>query len=95
MADFGTLIKRTREQTGLTVRALAEAIGKSPGYVSRIEVQGEIPIVELVAELATALGGDVELFLQSAKNDSMARVTHEVETKYEEALRKLGIRKRR
>jgi transcriptional regulator with XRE-family HTH domain len=92
MADFGTLIKRTREQKGLTVRALAEAIGKSPGYVSRIEVQGEIPSVELVAELATALGGDVELFLQSAKKDSMARVTHEVEAKYEKALRKLGIR---
>jgi transcriptional regulator with XRE-family HTH domain len=86
MTDFGILIKRTREQQGLTVRALAEAIGKSPGYVSRIEVQGEIPSVELVVELATALGGDAERFLECAKNDSMERATNEVETKYQDAL---------
>ena len=86
MADFGVLIKRSREKLGLTVRALAEAIGKSPGYISRIEVQGEIPSVELVVELAAALHGDVEEFLESAKNDSMARVTNEVETKYQDAL---------
>ncbi len=86
MTDFGLLIKRTREQQGLTVRALAEAIGKSPGYVSRIEVQGEIPSVELVVELATALGGDAERFLECAKNDSMERATNEVETKYQDAL---------
>jgi transcriptional regulator with XRE-family HTH domain len=86
MTDFGILIKRTREQQGLTVRALAEAIGKSPGYVSRIEVQGEIPSVELVVELATALGGDAERFLECAKYDSMERATNEVETKYQDAL---------
>lgn len=86
MTDFGILIKRTREQQGLTVRALAEAIRKSPGYVSRIEVQGEIPSVELVVELATALGGDAERFLECAKNDSMERATNEVETKYQDAL---------
>lgn len=86
MTDFGILIKRTREQQGLTVRALAEAIGKSPGYVSRIEVQGEIPSVELVVELATALEGDAERFLECAKNDSMERATNEVETKYQDAL---------
>jgi transcriptional regulator with XRE-family HTH domain len=63
MGSFGILIKRSRENRGLTVRALADAIGKSPGYISRIEVRGEIPSVELVVELATALGGDAERFL--------------------------------
>lgn len=86
MSSFGILIKQTRENRGLTVRALADAIGKSPGYISRIEVRGEIPSVELVVELATALGGDAERFLECAKNDSMERATHEVETKYQDAL---------
>ena len=52
MTSFGILIKQSRENRGLTVRALADAIGKSPGYISRIEVRGEIPSVELVVELA-------------------------------------------
>ena len=86
MSSFGILIKQSRENRGLTVRALADAIGKSPGYISRIEVRGEIPSVELVVELATALGGDAERFLDCAKNDSMDRVTNEVETKYQDAL---------
>ena len=86
MAGFGVLIKRSRENLGLTVRALADAIGKSPGYISRIEVQGEIPSVDLVVELAAALEGNVEEFLESAKNDSMARAVREVEAKYRDAL---------
>ena len=86
MSSFGILIKQSRENCGLTVRALADAIGKSPGYISRIEVRGEIPSVELVVELATALGGDAERFLDCAKNDPMERVTNEVETKYQDAL---------
>jgi len=86
MSSFGILIKQSRENRGLTVRALADAIGKSPGYISRIEVRGEIPSVELVVELATALGGDAERFLECPKNDSMERATNEVETKYQDAL---------
>ena len=86
MSSFGILIKQFRENRGLTVRALADAIGKSPGYISRIEVRGEIPSVELVVELATALGGDAERFLECAKNDSMERATNEIETKYQDAL---------
>jgi len=86
MSSFGILIKQSRENCGLTVRALADAIGKSPGYISRIEVRGEIPSVELVVELASALGGDAERSLECAKNDSMERATNEVETKYQDAL---------
>ncbi len=86
MGSFGILIKQSRENRGLTVRALADAIGKSPGYISRIEVRGEIPSVELVVELATAFGGDAERFLERAKNDSMERATNEIETKYQDAL---------
>ncbi len=86
MASFGILIKQSRENRGLTVRALADAIGKSPGYISRIEVRGEIPSVELVVELATVLKEDAERFLECAKSDSMERATNEVETKYQDAL---------
>lgn len=86
MNSFGILIKQSRENRGLTVRALADAIGKSPGYISRIEVRGEIPSVELVVELATALGRDAERFLECAKNDAMERATNEVEIKYQDAL---------
>ena len=86
MTNFGTLIKQSRESLGLTVRALADAIGKSPGYISRIEVRGEIPSVDLVVELASVLEGNVERFLECAKNDSMERATNEVESKYQDAL---------
>lgn len=86
MTDFGILIKQSRENLGLTVRALADAIGKSPGYISRIEVRGEIPSVDLVVELAAVLKGNAEQFLECAKNDSMERATNEVESKYQDAL---------
>jgi transcriptional regulator with XRE-family HTH domain len=86
MGSFGILIKQSRENRGLTVRALADAIGKSPGYISRIEVRGEIPSVELVVELATALGGDASRCVLCQKHDSMERATNEIETKYQDAL---------
>ncbi len=86
MSSFGQLIKESREKRGLTVRSLAEAIGKSPGYVSRIEVRGEIPSIELVLELAKALRGSVEEFLESAKRDSIDKATNEVESKYQDVI---------
>jgi hypothetical protein len=58
MNSFGILIVRSCEHCGLTARALASSIKKSPGYISRSEVRGEIPSVELVFELAFAFDED-------------------------------------
>lgn len=64
MATFGEEIKQLREAKGLTQKALAEAVGISPPFLSQIEAgirQGTSNASQLFA-FADALGVPVEHF---------------------------------
>lgn len=69
--SFGTLLRKHRHEAGVGLRALAEMIKKSPGYISDIE-KGHVPPPSeaVIIQIATVLGLDKqELLLAAGKMD--------------------------
>ena len=68
---FGQRIRELRKSKSLSLRALAEAVGVSFTYISKIENEkldfGEYPGEDLIAKLATALGVEADELLILAK----------------------------
>lgn len=86
MTRLSKRLRELREKKGLTVRALADVVGKSPGYISRVEGRGEVPSPELLCELAEALGGKPEELLDLAKESQLKRIAEEIESRQKSAL---------
>jgi len=55
-SDLGRLLRTRRQETGLSVRAVAERTGLSPSTVSRIENGLFLPTLETGARLAHVIG---------------------------------------
>lgn len=83
---LGDRLKELRTTAGLSVREAAKLIGKSPGYLSRVETRGEIPAPELLIAIAQAYAADAEELLREAKQDYMERVEQEIDSKQQRAL---------
>lgn len=75
-----------RTKKSLSVRGLAEVIGKSPGYVSRIEGRGEIPSAELLCQLAEFYGVKPEELFDLAKQSQLERTEKDIDAKQRSAL---------
>lgn len=86
MGNLSDEIRRLRSSKGLSVRDLAKRIGKTAGYISRIEARGEIPTPELLIEIAEVLDGDGEQLLNLARGDEIKEVQAEIQSRYESAL---------
>lgn len=86
MTTFGAKVRELRDARGLSVRDLATEIGKSPGYITQIEVRGEIPSAELICRLAAALDGSPEELLGLAKSSQIERISGEIDAKQATAL---------
>ena len=86
MNAFSERLRTLRVDAGLSVRGLAERIGKTPGYVSRIEARGEIPSPELICELARELGVRPEELLDLAKKSHLEKAAQTIEEKQRTAL---------
>jgi transcriptional regulator with XRE-family HTH domain len=84
--NLGQRLKALRTAKGLSVRDAAERIGKSPGYVSRIEVQGEIPSPDLLIEFAKAYGTSYEALLKLCRELHLQKTNQEIDEKYASAL---------
>ena len=63
LAEFGELLKRTREQLDLSISEVARRADTCQSYVSRMESLGEVPRREKVLAIAQALGVDPNPFL--------------------------------
>ena len=87
LKTFGDRIKHLREERDLTVRDLASLIGASAGYVSRVEVRGEIPSPEMICRLAEALHASAEALLAAAKTEQLASARDRIEARHADALR--------
>ena len=83
---FGEKIKEMRQKKKMTVYDLADGIGKTPGYISRIEARGEIPSPEIIPILADVLGGNTEELFRIAKENKTEQVTQTVAKKFDNAL---------
>lgn len=90
VTPFGRELKRLRTLTGMTVRDLASALGKSVGYIGKIEAQGEIPTGELICEVARVFGQRPEPLMELAKRSLLAQTEREIERRYSHALRSHG-----
>lgn len=86
MGVLGKYLQQARQKRGMTVRALAEEIKKSAGYISRIEVRDEIPSSELLCQISMVLGEKPEILLDLAKSDLLCRAKKQIEQKSSEAL---------
>lgn len=54
-AVLGEYIRRRRAALSLTVRDVATRAGCTPGYISKVELHGEIPAVDVLTALARTL----------------------------------------
>ena len=83
---LGQRLKELRTENGLSVRDAAEKLGKSAGYISRIEVRGEIPSPEFFVVIATVYGVGMEELLKLSKQEQMTRTELEIDARNESAL---------
>lgn len=62
-AIFGRNLKVARLQKGMTLAELAEVVGTSVPYLSRVENGGENVTLDTMKKLAAAIGQDVRSML--------------------------------
>ena len=84
--SFAEYLRAARKKRGLSIRQLAETVGKTPGYLSRIEGRGEIPSPEFICRLAQVLGACVDEMVSRAKRDILRRTESEIQERYEAAV---------
>lgn len=84
---FGQKIRELRQGKEWSVYDLADAIGKTAGYVSKIEARGEIPSPDMIIKLAVALGVEAEGLADTAKKEKSHEVTENIARRYDEAIR--------
>jgi len=82
VTPFGRELKRLRAEHGLTVRELSDRLGKSVGYVGKIEVQGEVPNATLIRKIAIVFGADPTQLFEFAKRSVLAQASREIELRY-------------
>ena len=51
----GENLKRIRKRQGLTLRAIAESVGSSIGYIHELEIGSKTPSLAMLQRLASAL----------------------------------------
>ena len=83
---FGHVLREFRHSRGLTVRQLADMVEKTPGYISRIEVRGEIPSPDLICRLAEELQVPADELIERLTRDVLKRTETELRARYDEAI---------
>jgi chromosome partitioning protein len=82
VTPFAREIKRLRAENGLTVRQLGSRIGKSVGYIGKIEVQGEVPSPELIIEIAAVLQQNPGVLLDLARKSLITQAERQIQSRY-------------
>lgn len=80
------VVRAARRSSGMTLRGLARRLSCSPGYLSRIEVRGELPAPDFAIRLAGQIGADPDQFLALIRQEQLGRVQADMEAKHEEAI---------
>ncbi|HEX8193578.1 MAG TPA: AAA family ATPase [Allosphingosinicella sp.] len=87
LTEFARRVKQLRTERDMSVRALANEVGKSPAYLAKIEVQGEVPSPDLTLQLAEALAADPVELMRLAKEARLSTITRQIERQYDRWLR--------
>lgn len=80
-------LRELRVDAGFSVRDVASKLGKSPGYISRVEGRGEIPSVMLLCDISLLYGVDVEELLTLAKAAQLEATKQQIDLRHTEALK--------
>lgn len=83
---FGERIKNLRMVRRMTVRELAKQLGKSAGYISKIETKGEVPNAELMCKMAEILDVQPESLLELAKKQVLYKTEEQILNRHSKAL---------
>lgn len=67
--QYAKAIKRLRRVRGLSQSELAQRIGKTPGYISKLEIGDRVPATEVIEDICGALGVPYYLFALLASSD--------------------------
>lgn len=70
ITKLGTKIRAARQKQGLSVSALAERAGVSPGLISQIENNQTTPLLDTLERIAKALGTSLSYFFLGQENVS-------------------------
>jgi len=78
MSRFGDLVKRLRQERGMTLEAVAKKIGSHKGYVSGIE-NGKVspPSVKMIVKFAKVFGQDPRTMARLAWVDKAPAILRE------------------
>ena len=72
---IGDRLRKIRKAKGLTLDVLAEQIGLTKGYLSKVETGQKVPPIATLARVAGALQTDVATLLQGGKGAEQAVTT--------------------
>ena len=86
MNAFGTRVRELRIRRGWKLIDLARQVGKTAGYISRVETQGELPNPLFVCALAEALRANPRELLDTAKDDLLRQTEQSVTERHAGAL---------
>jgi transcriptional regulator with XRE-family HTH domain len=92
--QFGRMIQRLRRENAWTIQELVDKLGPvgenkqtlSPGYITKIEVYGEIPQTAIVCKLAEVFKAKEETFLTVAKESKIEAFSTRLEEKIQDEL---------
>jgi transcriptional regulator with XRE-family HTH domain len=73
MPKFGDVLKRLREQSGMSQVKLGEKAGITQEAISRYESKGQEPNWESAVALAAALGVSLDVFREDLENVAMPK----------------------
>ena len=76
---LGEKIKKLRQEASLSLRQLAEKVGKTPPFISDIELGRRYPSEEVLEEIAKVLKADVAELKKLDTRDSVPLVKKMVE----------------
>jgi transcriptional regulator with XRE-family HTH domain len=72
---IGSRLRKLRKTKGLTLDVLAEQIGLTKGYLSKVETGQKVPPIATLARVASALATDVATLLAGGKGAEKAVTT--------------------
>ena len=67
--NYAKAIKRLRGVRGLSQAELAQLIGKTPGYISKLEIGDRVPATEVIEAICKQLDVPYYLFALLASED--------------------------
>lgn len=84
LRDLGERVKRARQERGLSQSDLAERLGLSDAYISKIEMGKNAMTVTVLAKLSDALGVSTDWLLRNQTREAQEITIAELEEMFQD-----------